>query len=222
MRRRKKHEEDEPSGAPQWMLTFCDCMTLMLTFFVMLFSFSCFDEEAFLKIREIFGSPLPAVATVEQGNRDAFLPRPHIQPPRDAEPGSEFPTLSEGQEPGTIKEGQPAVFRNKKVFTISSRQVFWGKGTVISQRGRSLLTTMARFMKEVPNRVVIGESGPVDDELSRHFGLRRAWAVMDYLTAKRGPDKKAFSISATTMLQRDKPLSERVLEITILERSIYE
>lgn len=222
MLRQKKHEEEEPPGAPQWMLTFCDCMTLMLTFFVLLFSFSCFDERILLRFREVFGSPLPAVATVEQGNRDAFLPRPHIQPPRDAEPGSEFPTLSGGRELRTMKEGQPAVFRSKKVFIISSRQVFWGKGTVISRRGQSLLTTMARFMKEVRNRVVIGECGPVDDELSRHFGLRRAWAVMDYLTTKPGPDKKAFSISATTMLQRDKPLSERVLEITILQRSIYQ
>ncbi len=43
MRRQKK--ETAAPGAPPWLLTFCDMMTLLLTFFVMLVSMSVIDER---------------------------------------------------------------------------------------------------------------------------------------------------------------------------------
>lgn len=44
---RKKVEEDPPPSAPFWMLTYSDMVTLMLTFFVLLVSFSNMDEAKF-------------------------------------------------------------------------------------------------------------------------------------------------------------------------------
>ncbi len=44
---RKKIEEDPPPSAPFWMLTYSDMVTLMLTFFVLLVSFSNMDETKF-------------------------------------------------------------------------------------------------------------------------------------------------------------------------------
>ena len=37
---KKQPEPEEAPGAPEWMLTFSDCMTLLLTFFVLLITFS--------------------------------------------------------------------------------------------------------------------------------------------------------------------------------------
>jgi len=54
---------------------------------------------------------------------------------------------------------------------------------------------------------------------SNQLGLLRAWAVMEYLTAKQGLEKNWFSISATSTLAKQK--AERELEIVLLERSIY-
>ena len=88
------------------------------------------------------------------------------------------------------------------------------------------MNTMALFLKEVPNRIVISESGPTGDGGSEHIGLPRAWVLMEYLTTKQNLDRKRFSISATSTLlwapwsQGTTP-GERTVEIVLLERSIY-
>ena len=51
MQSKKKNEEEE--GAPGWMVTYGDMMTLLLTFFVMLLSYSAID---IIKFKEAMGS----------------------------------------------------------------------------------------------------------------------------------------------------------------------
>lgn len=77
------------AGAPAWVLTFADLMSLLLAFFVLLFSFSEMDKQ---KFKELSGSM-----------RDAFGVQrevPAFQPPigtsviaRDFSPGRPTPTL---------------------------------------------------------------------------------------------------------------------------------
>lgn len=227
LRIRKQAEPDEPPGAPEWMVTFSDCMTLLLTFFVLLLSFSSFDEHVFTKLRIIFCNALPGVGPPVRRSKDAVLPPPkQIVPTEDIDEGSEKPTVATGWEDNLIQETDPLDFYSRKVFVIQSEKVFWGRGTVISFTGRRTLNDMAMFLKEVPNRVVISENGLGGPQDSDSFGLPRAWAVLDYLTTRAGLDKKQFSISAaSTMPEEDfrsnasKP--KRRLEIVLLERSIY-
>ena len=42
-----KPEEEQPAGAPEWMVTFSDIVTLLVTFFVLMLTFSSMDEEVF-------------------------------------------------------------------------------------------------------------------------------------------------------------------------------
>ena len=64
----KQTESDEAPGAPVWMVTFSDCMTLLLTFFVLLLSFSSFDDKVFRKLKVIFMNALPAVKQADAKN----------------------------------------------------------------------------------------------------------------------------------------------------------
>lgn len=41
----KKKEEEQSGGAPEWMVTFSDAMTLLMVFFILLFSMSTIDEK---------------------------------------------------------------------------------------------------------------------------------------------------------------------------------
>ena len=117
------------------------------------------------------------------------------------------------------------------VFLISSTKVFWGKGKTLSQEGRYIIDLMASFLKGLPGRVVVSETGPTDAEDSPYFGLPRAWVVMEYLTKKQDFDRDRCSISATGIVARDglkrktkdseSEPAERTLEITILERNTY-
>lgn len=50
----KKKEETPPPGSPAWMSTFSDMMTLLMCFFVLLFSMSNVDEAKFDAVSESF------------------------------------------------------------------------------------------------------------------------------------------------------------------------
>jgi chemotaxis protein MotB len=231
-RRSKQAEPDEASGAPEWMVTFSDCMTLLLTFFVLLLSFSSFDDKIFMQLKVIFSKSMPRIGNPdEKVDKDAFLPARQIMPTAELDAGSEKPTLVEGMKERLKQETEPVDFRRWKVFLISSNRVFWGKGAVISSEGRNIMTTMASFLKEVPGRVVISENGPqrlpVEDKSgdSKYFGLPRAWAVVEYLTTTQNLNKKWFSISAASTMPQESSGSdepdERTVEIVLLERSVY-
>ena len=233
-RKRKQSQPDEPVGAPEWMVTFSDCMTLLLTFFVLLLSFSSFDEKLLLDLKVVFEKQFSfsSQTSVEQ---EALSPRERIQYDENPNRGSEKPTLAKGVEDNLRKETEPENFHDWKVFLVSSDKIFWGKGVTISFQGRKTLTTMASLLKEVPNRVVISENRQGDTMSGEDFGLQRAWAVMEYFTIEQGLDRRQFSISAASTVARvdseegtgngERNLStteaERTLEIVLLERSIH-
>ncbi|MCR6095495.1 flagellar motor protein MotB [Salipaludibacillus agaradhaerens] len=52
MNRRRQNKDDK--GAPKWMVTFSDMMTLILVFFILLFSMSVVDATKFRAIAESF------------------------------------------------------------------------------------------------------------------------------------------------------------------------
>ena len=227
MRARKQTEEDGPAGAPEWMVTFSDCMTLLLTFFVLLLSFSSFDNRVFWRLKIIYCKALTNISPIPQSNRDSFLHFKPIKYREELDRGSEKPTLERGEKDGLLEETQSEDFHKMKVFTVSSRQIFWGKGTAISPEGRDIMLTLASFLKQMSNRVVISENGPAVNN-NEQLGLERAWAVLEHLTEKQGLEKKRFSISAAGNLPRDRLKNrlvqiqpERTVEIVLLERSIY-
>lgn len=56
---RKRSNQDEPkAGAPEWMTTYGDMVTLLLCFFVLLFSFSSIDAQKFQSIMQSFQGSL--------------------------------------------------------------------------------------------------------------------------------------------------------------------
>jgi chemotaxis protein MotB len=225
----KQIEEDETPGAPEWMVTFSDCMTLLLTFFVLLLSFSSFDDKVFRKLQMIFMEALPAISKSNARAKEAIVPPEQIQITVDLLQGSEKPTLDRGLKNGLVKETF-VDFRGRKVFSISSEKIFWGNGVLMSDEGRAILDDVALFLEAVPSRVVVCESGPSTGGVPESVGLSRAWAVIEFLTSGRDIEKSLFTVSAGNALV-PKPFagndsagagskSERTLEIAVLERSI--
>ncbi len=238
----KRIQPEEAGGAPEWMVTFSDCMTLLLTFFVLLLSFSSFDDNIFEELSTVFFKGRPSVGDGQESpeDRSSLLPTRQIDASQNVAKGSEKSSLATGLDGGVQEETESVDFHRQKVFLISSKTIFWGKSSVISSEGRNIMATMASFLRQVPSRVVVSENGPVDDENSRQFGLSRAWVVVEYLTTKQNLDKNWFSIAAATTLAgsprsgvpqegpgsnepaRTGTESERKLEVVLLERSIYD
>ncbi|MGI6586805.1 MAG: OmpA/MotB family protein [Lutisporaceae bacterium] len=55
---RKKAPEEPPAGAPAWMTTYSDMVTLLLCFFVLLFSFATLDVQKFQAIAQSMSGAL--------------------------------------------------------------------------------------------------------------------------------------------------------------------
>ncbi len=223
---RRNAESDESPGAPEWMVTFSDCMTLLLTFFVLLLSFSSFDEKIFRKMEKALAEGLPSVRTSITKDREAFRAVEPIVYKEEPEKGSEKPTLDGQIEANPIEVLDLPTLHNRKVFVTRSDNIFWGRGVAISLEGRRILSDIAVLLKTVPNRIVINENGPAEDTdqvgARQDIGLERAWAAMEYLVAKQGLDKTRFNISAvSTVPARASQGSKRMFEIVILERSVY-
>jgi chemotaxis protein MotB len=230
----RQPEDDEAPGAPEWMVTFSDCMTLLLTFFVLLLSFSSFDERLFKRLTIIFAEAMPGVGEQKRATKEAVaqVKGQDIMLSVELDAGSEKPTLQKGKSDSFLKEErEPVDIYGRKVFSIPSKKIFWGKGPAISSGGRSILATMASFLKEMPSRIVVSENAQGASEINgNQIGLRRAWAVVDYLTEKQGLNKNWFSISAASMTMSGgvgragavyPEGAERTLEVILLERSIY-
>jgi len=221
--KRQPPPEEAPS-APLWMVTFSDCMNLLLTFFILLMTFSSFTDEQFVKLRTAFQKALPTISLKNKEQKNAVLPTQYIMYVQNPNIGSEKPTLANGEQDNLKEETEPTKFRDRKVFLISSDKVFYGNGAVISLRGRKALSAMASFLKEMPDRVVISENSLNGAKNNENLGVDRAWAVIEYMTKKQSLDKQQFSISAGSMTTEGgspKIGTGRMLEITLLERSLY-
>ena len=228
-RARKQQEPDEPPGAAEWMVTFSDCMTLLLTFFVLLLTFSSFDEKLFGSLKVIYSTAFTNINVIRRSQDwDALLDMPPFMQIVELDKGSGSPTSLSGLQGNLMSETTSGDLRRCTAFLFSSKDLFWGKGEVFSSEGRRIMDLMASFLEKVSGRIVISENGPADGLSSPHSGLARAWAVMEYLTTKQDLDKQRFSISQASSLGRANAQwgsmrsdSERTVEVVFLERNIY-
>ena len=71
MSRWQKKDEEQPKGSPLWMTTYSDMVTLLLTFFVMLFAFADIDKAKYEQIAESLRGALKGMPSIlETPQRD--------------------------------------------------------------------------------------------------------------------------------------------------------
>jgi len=101
-KKKKKFEETPPKGAPEWVVTFTDMISLLVTFFVLMMTFSSLDAYDALKVdawlsgntgthetsgwvmADLPSSDVVAFSSVERGSLRAHT-RPADQLPEDIE-----------------------------------------------------------------------------------------------------------------------------------------
>lgn len=217
-----KYREEPAPGAPEWMLTFSDCMTLLLTFFVLLMSFSSFDDlDVFKKLKIIFKGEFPMLSTEAKTPRDAFLDAPSIHSQEQLKKGSERPTMERGRKDNLKKETFDN-FHDRKVFIADSAQIFLGGGMMLSLNGKKYMSAMADFLKQMPNNVIVCEKSVKKTDADFAAGAERAWSIIDYLCKNEGMDYGKFLVSyqGTTSDISHEDNTSRVLEIVLLERGL--
>ena len=223
--KKKQIVEEAPAGAPEWMVTFSDCMTLLLTFFVLLLSFSSFDDKIFDKMQTTMLKDLKHVFIIKESLNAVVVP-PEIVEKNNPDKGSEKPTINKKQK-NSPEQTPDENFRGRKVFIIPSAKIFWGSGTTISNEGMEMLDNLAGFFTKIQGKIVLSENGnsPNDD-----IGIERGWRVLNYIS-ERGVKKERLNISLNTILSKvviedyikghPDPEESRRLEMVILERSVF-
>jgi flagellar motor protein MotB len=215
-KKQKPPEEEGGEGAPLWIISFADMMSLLMAFFVMLSTFSNFGPSAQKELKGVLNAALaPYGGWFARPPKMGMSQRSKLSGQTDA--GSEKPTLEQTQETKTMAETQPKDFRTHKVFLIESKKIFWSSGVTLSRQGKEFLDNTASYANKVKGRIVIAENGPQDQS---DLGLHRAIVVTEYLTAK-GLDRQRFNVSTTATLPRNNFSTERMVEISLLDENIY-
>lgn len=214
-------EPDEDAGAPEWMVTFSDCMTLLLTFFVLLLSFSSFDDAAMSRVQKSLGLGMPAKAN-EMGSMNKSLAETKTIKKVDIIPeGSKTPTPTDMALGNIAKQPRLTDYQRQKVFSIDSEKIFVGKSSdVINPKNKQILDNMIVFLKAKPSRVVVCEFDPKIPNHSGKLSTKRAWAIMNYFV-KSNIDAAYFSITGSSMLTRNDNIDKRQIVITLLEEDVY-
>ncbi|MBN1916631.1 MAG: flagellar motor protein MotB [Verrucomicrobia bacterium] len=145
---RKKQEPEE--GAPSWMVTYGDMMSLLLTFFVLLVSMSVIREEQFeaakKSIREVF------ITGFWARTRDLIEDPEERQDTGDTQNAMEV----RGQDPVTEHE----VFRIKQMIDSRLKQV--GLGGIITS-----YLNVREVRIRIPDRILFGvDSAELKDSFS--------------------------------------------------------
>ncbi len=223
--KKKPPEPEEEPGAPEWMLTFSDCMTLLLTFFVLLLTFSDVGRDTIPAMRNGFRRVMPGFKLSDKMYRNTLSRVMDAEAVEAVLEGSEHATLEQGKA-GQIKESTEfSDPYEPRVFLIPANKIFAGRATAISPEGRRTLDTLAAYLKRLTNGVVISAYGAPGQDADNANGLARASAAMEYLTTKGGLERSRFGISAKGAAteqsrQDDKQTSGGVLEIVLLGQGI--
>ena len=229
-KKNKKVEEESAQSVGDWIVTFSDCMTLLLCFFVLLLTFSSFDEEAMKRFGGMFDYDLSASIIQDRNKLRDSAVEPQVHMMDRAREGSEKPTEEYLNDPGQPEQPPESnwiadrdAYRDRKIIHVPSERLFVSGGMVLTADGRKCLSEISRFMKMLPCRVVISESsagfrGPGQAHWKR-VGLSRAWEVMAHLTGQEGLAQERFNISASHQVT---PKAGAVVELVLLAGKIYQ
>ena len=210
----KPQEEESGEGAPLWIISFADMISLLMAFFVMLTTFSGFGPKESAKLKKVISATLspnfyggwfknPASSAV--GHQMAATGQNNR--------GSEKPTLEEAAGRGSLIQSATKDFRSQKVFMIESEKAFWGSGTTLSSQGREFLDCLALLLAKIPGRLAVSEVGPGNNS---DLGILRAITAVEYLGSQHIP-KNRCCIGTRATLPETNLKTTRTLEITLLE-----
>lgn len=215
---RKKKKPPEEGIDQGWIVTFSDCMTLLLCFFVLLLTFSSFDEVKFDQLAGAFRAMnFDSLDDARYRQPDSLIEREDT--PNSVDKGSRTPTDEERHNdppraPLDILDVD--MEKDRTIIYLPSQKVFWGMGIALSSEARQYLATMAKYIKGTSCRVIIGESS------SGQIGLRRSWRVMQFFSKEENIEADRFSLDGVCDPQSQRFAGQPILAITLMNVKVEE
>ncbi len=156
-------------GAPEWMCTFSDLVTLLMCFFVLLFAMSTTQQETYKELVQSLRSALGAQAVPQSGTREGLTMHPvPSEEPSDNQQIDELGGMIEKEMEDIVSEirelvlfnklgGEVSVTKNEDgvVITMSDLLLFAEGGTKLSDKGLDILKKVAAVLSKLAYHVKI-------------------------------------------------------------------
>lgn len=151
-------EEEDPPGVPEWVVTYGDMMSLLLTFFIMLVSMSELKDEgknraALNSMKEVFG-PMDGTSGVPGRTFNSRAAYEHMS--------SKSENKKTGLEKGSIDsaggggpENSVETVNHGEIVTVGGSLEFDQFSTKLGDDSVSNLNRILEAIKRVPNRVIV-------------------------------------------------------------------
>lgn len=205
---------NKKQSSPKWMTTFADMMTLLLCFFVLLFSFSNTSPQRFTMVSQSFSkafgvqvnSPVIPMgisdSAVDLGTGNSLLDTRQFEPQKDtfandSQAPEDLQTIQRQLVKHFDAQGQHSdisMTLNSNLLTIrlSNQTAFASGSGFLQPRAESYIKQIAAFLLEFPGRIEITghtDNQPVDNDLYNsnvELSVARAKAVADVMSPLMG------------------------------------
>lgn len=205
---RKKKGHDGHDNAERWLLTYADMITLLMAFFIMMYSMSVLNmskfQQAAISIRSGFGGIVAGQGKSVLAATGSFSPKP--SPIAGDSPGVDWkvvkPLVTYIETDATLRKNtQVSMDQRGVVVSMLSDNLLFDSGSAdINERALPLLDKIAEMLDKVGNCIRVeghtcdlpprpGGSYPTNWELS----TARATNMLRYFIEQKGLDPRLFS-----------------------------
>ena len=246
-RRRTQTTEDSPKGSGGWIVTFSDLMTLLLTFFILLYSISTVSEAKFRQAAAslqsvLSGNPSTMIFNETPSGADSMpfdpvvpqpIPNPVEQPDFNAEIIEMYKTIVNFIEDHGLNADIEVTYSAKGVLVNISEAVLFESGSaVIKSEGQALLDVMSLLLDTIDKDIEV--QGHTDNQPIRtskyptnwELSVDRAVQVARYFIQQRGIAPQRLKAAGFAEFQplapndtpENRALNRRVNLLIILEQ----
>jgi len=214
MARKRKNKDDDTDS--NWMTTFSDMMTLLMTFFVLLYSMSTIDAQKFKaavsSLRENMGilsggrtmTEQPMVESGSMGSEITPSPHQNLTVARqEIQQYVQEKNLQDRVNMEMTQRGLVVRFTGQILFEVGEAE--------IRNEGRDVLDKVATVLKEMPNNVMIEghtDNLPIDTEefpTNWELSTARATEVIKYFIEDPGINPEKLSAAGYSKYRPIKP-----------------
>ena len=202
----RRHKKIESVKGNEWLLTYCDLATLLLTFFVLMYAFSKVDVRKF----EGFVASFQGAGIFDGGSGVMQQIAPGGEKARGIQPAAEG-NASKGealkmyekirgylQEEGLSEKIDTSIQETSIEMVINERILFDSGNAVLKPEARRLLDSLSGLFAELPNQIVV--EGHTDNRIINtvqyptnwELSVDRAAKVVRYLSEECGLDPRKF------------------------------
>lgn len=237
---RPKGESGGPKGAPEWMVTYSDVISLLVTFFVMLLTFSTQDKEKFDKAKGSLQGAL-GIGMDEAGrlSQTGMLTERSHSGGRASSTGMDFPPDTEELQ-RTVLDMNFRLKEEKLGLAITMRMmrrgvglripaglIFHGDTALLKLRGEEYMSKIAAAVRALSNNIEVMnyvDRGPAigGREAAWRLTHARSARIVEFLNKRRGIEAKRFTAGGMgdSRPLRRKPTSwDSRVEITLLYKT---